>query len=135
MRFVVAALIVLATAGLAYAQQGDAVEGEAQFRKCMACHSAGENAANRVGPVLNDVFGRRAGTYPGFSYSRDMVDAGKKGLIWSPGTVSEWITAPRAMLPGTKMNFVGVRNDEERANIIAYLLTLSPDYVPPKTKK
>lgn len=134
MRLTIAALMVLAIAGVAHAQQGDAVEGEAQFRKCMACHSVGEGAASRIGPVLNDVFGRRAGTYPGFSYSKVMVDAGKKGLIWSPETVSEWITAPRAFLPGTKMAFVGVKDDEERANIIAYLLTLSPDYEPPKSK-
>jgi cytochrome c2 len=133
MRLAVAALMVLAMAAPVRAQ-GDPVAGESQFRKCMSCHSVGEGATIKVGPVLNDLFGRRAGTYPGFSYSKDMVDVGKKGLIWSPGTVSEWITAPRAMLPGTKMNFAGVRNDEERANIIAYLLTLSPDYVPEKTK-
>jgi cytochrome c len=134
MRFSAVALFVLVLTGGAAAQQGDPVEGEAEIRKCLSCPSIGENAANKIGPVLNGVFGRQAGTYPGFNYSQDVIDAGKKGLIWSPGTVSEWITAPKAMLPGTKMNFAGVRNDQERADIIAYLLTLSPDYQPAKTK-
>jgi cytochrome c len=133
MRLAIAALMGLAMVGFAHAQ-GDPVEGETRIRKCLSCHSIGETAANKLGPVLNGVFGRKAGTYPGFNYSREVVDAGKKGLIWSPGTVSEWITAPKSMIPGTKMNFAGVRDDQERADIIAYLLTLSPDYVPAKTK-
>jgi cytochrome c len=114
------------------AQEPDLEAGAAEFRKCMPCHSAGEGALNKVGPVLNDVFGRRAGTYPGFSYSAVMTDAGEKGLIWTGGTISDFLAAPRAYLPGTKMTFAGERDGEDRTNLIAYLRTLSPDYVPEK---
>ena len=72
---VAAALAVTLAAGAAYAQ-GDAEAGKNEFKKCMACHTVGEGATNRVGPVLNDVFGRVAGTYEGYKYSKAMVDAG-----------------------------------------------------------
>ena len=97
---VAAALAVTLAAGSAYAQ-GDAEAGKNEFKKCMACHAVGEGATNRVGPVLNDVFGRVAGTYEGYKYSKAMVDAGAAGLIWTPETMAEFLYKPKDFVPGT----------------------------------
>ena len=123
--------ILCLTTGSAVAQETAIEKGEAYFRRCLACHRVGDDAANTVGPVLNDVLGRQAGTYPGYYYSEVMIDAGENGLIWTAQTFSKFIASPRKFLPGNKMTFAGVRNAEDRANLIAYLRTLSPGYVPP----
>jgi len=114
----------------AAAQEADVSEGEARFRVCTACHSVGEDAANRLGPVLNGVFGRRAGTYAGFSYSAAMMTAGKEGLIWTPKTLSQYLAAPKKLVPGNKMAFIGLKDEIDRVNVIAYLQTFSPEYSP-----
>jgi cytochrome c len=126
---VAAALAVTLAAGSAYAQ-GDADAGKNEFKKCMACHTVGEGATNRVGPVLNDVFGRVAGTYEGYKYSKAMVDAGAAGLIWTPETMAQFLHKPKDFVPGTKMTFAGIADETAIRNIEAYLLTLSPNYVP-----
>ncbi len=124
-----AALAVTFAAGSALAQ-GDAEQGKTEFKKCMACHAAGEGATNRVGPVLNDVFGRVAGTYEGYNYSKAMVDKGAAGLVWEHDTLSEFLHKPRDFVPGTKMTFAGISDQAAIDNLLAYLLTFSPDYVP-----
>jgi cytochrome c len=131
MTILVASLFVLG-AGSAVAQeaQGDAAAGETVFKKCAVCHSVGEGATNKVGPILNDLFGRTAGTEEGFKYSQAMIDAGKNGLVWTPETFGEFIHDPKAKVPGTKMAFPGLKADADVANVTAYLLTLSPDYKP-----
>jgi cytochrome c2 len=127
--FVIAILGLAAASALA---QETAIErGEAEFRKCLACHKVGEGAFNTIGPVLNDVLGRQAGTFPNFIYSQVMVDAGEAGLVWTADTMSMFLAAPRKFLPGNKMTFAGMRNAQDRSNLIAYLRTLSPGYVPP----
>jgi cytochrome c len=125
------ALLLVAAAGPALAA-GDPVAGEAVFKKCVACHSIGEGATNRVGPELNAVLGRTAGSLEGFNYSRGLSDAGAAGLIWTPETLVPWLQKPRDFVPGTKMQFVGIPNPTDIGNVIAYLATFSPDYVPPE---
>jgi cytochrome c2 len=83
-----------------------------------------------MGPHLNGVVGQQAGTQEGFNYSRAMIAAGEEGLVWTPETLAPFIRKPREFVPGTKMVFAGVPEDEAIADIIAYLLTFSPDYVP-----
>jgi cytochrome c2 len=109
----------------------DLAAGEASFRKCTACHGVGESATNRMGPILNNLFGRTAGTQEGYSYSRAMVAAGEAGLVWTPQTMTSFLHGPRAFIPGNKMSFVGIKSDEEVANVVAYLMTFSPDYKAP----
>ncbi len=112
--------------------EGDAAAGENVFRKCQSCHKVGEDAKNGAGPVLNDVIGRVAGTYGGFRYGDDMVAAGAAGLVWDEENVQEYITDPRAFLRAyldnprarAKMSFK-LRKEEDRANVAAYLATLS----------
>jgi cytochrome c2 len=124
---IVAALSVL-LAGSANAA-GDAAAGQDVFKKCAACHAAGEGAKNRVGPVLNDLFGRVAGTYPNYKYSQAMIDAGAAGLTWTPDTFGPYIHKPKDVVPGTKMTFGGLPDQTDIDNLTAYLLTLSPNYV------
>lgn len=124
------AMLCLATSD-AIAQETAIEEGEAFFRRCLPCHQVGEGAANTLGPVLNDVLGRQAGTYPGYSYSQAMVDAGQGGLTWTADSLNAFLASPRKFLPGNKMTFAGARDAEDRVNVIAYLRSLSPDYVPP----
>jgi cytochrome c len=92
--------------------------GEAVFkRNCSICHSV-EPGKNKIGPSLAGVVGRKAGSVPGYSYS----DANKKsGLTWDEATLDKYLTDPRAVVPGTKMLFAGLKNPADRKAVIAYL--------------
>jgi cytochrome c len=92
--------------------------GAIVFKKCMACHQLGPSARNGVGPVLNGVVGRSAGTYPGYQYSRAMKNS---GLVWDEETLRRYLHAPRELVPGTKMSFVGLKKDQEIVDVIAHL--------------
>jgi cytochrome c2 len=125
----VGALMLSAAAQPSFAA-GNPVAGEAVFKKCVACHAIGEGAGNRIGPELNAVLGRPAASVEGFNYSKALVDAAAGGLIWTPETLVPWLQKPKDFLPGTKMTFAGLANPADIDNIIAYLATFSPDYVP-----
>ena len=97
---------------------GDVVNGKAKFTQCAACHTTVQGGPNMTGPNLYGVFGRKAGTQPGFAYS----DAAKQAAItWDAAHIDTWITDPRGMLPGTKMSFVGLKDPKDRTDLIAYL--------------
>jgi cytochrome c len=100
-------------------------EGEAAFRQCSACHQVGEDASHRVGPILNDLFGRTAGSIEDFRYSDVMVEAGEEGLVWTPQTLHDFLADPRGYLRGTKMSFSGYRDEADIAAVTAYLQTFS----------
>ncbi|MCM2400507.1 cytochrome c family protein [Rhizobium sp. S153] len=102
---------------------GDAGAGEKVFRKCQACHAVGPGAVSKTGPLLTGVVGRPAGSIADYSYSSGMTKAAGEGLVWAPEKISEFLTNPKAFLPGTKMAFAGIRKDQERADLIAYLST------------
>ena len=98
----------------------DAAAGEKVFLKCKVCHQIGPTAKNSVGPALNGIVGRKAGTFPNFNYS----DANKNsGLTWDEATLTEYLKNPKAKVPGTKMTFPGLPADADIANVIAYLKT------------
>ncbi len=118
-----AAFLVLAATS---AQAQDAAAGEKVFKKCMACHAVGDGAANKVGPVLNGVIGRTAGTAADFNYSQGMKDAGAGGLVWNDETLGKYLENPKAFIKGNKMAFAGLKKEDERANVIAFLKTHSP---------
>ena len=103
---------------------GDPAAGEKAFKICKTCHQIGEGAKNFVGPELNGVVGRKAGTVPGYSYS----DANKNsGLVWDEATLTKYLHNPREVVPGTKMAFPGLKSDEDVANVIAYLEQFDAD--------
>ena len=113
---IMASLALAATIGVAQAQ--DLAAGEQSFRKCLACHSVGPDAKNKVGPVLNGLDGRTSGTIEGYSYS----EANKKAHItWNKDSFADYIKNPKAKVPGTKMAFAGIRNEKEIASLWAYL--------------
>jgi len=115
-RYVFVALFM--AAGLAPASAQDAAAGEKVFALCKACHQVGDNAKNAVGPVLNGLFGRKAGSVDSYSYS----EANKKsGITWDEATFSEYIKDPKAKVPGTKMAFAGVKDEQKIKDLIAYL--------------
>jgi cytochrome c len=97
----------------------DLVKGQQQFARCASCHAAGPGAPNRTGPSLHGVFEREAGTAKDFAYS-DAFE--KAGFHWDPAKLDEYLTNPRVMLPGNRMAFVGLKDAEDRKNLIAYLL-------------
>lgn len=103
---------------------GDPDAGKNVFKKCHACHNVGEGAKNAVGPELNGIVGRKAGTAEGYNYS----DANKgSGITWDVATLDVYLKDPKAKVPGTKMAFPGLPNDNDRANVIAYLGTFGAD--------
>ncbi|MER8594051.1 MULTISPECIES: cytochrome c family protein [unclassified Mesorhizobium] len=118
------AAVSVATFVTTQSQAQDAAAGEKVFAKCKVCHVADKDQ-NKVGPSLNGVIGRTAGTHPGFSYSKAMTEAGKSGVKWDEATLTTYLRDPRAMVKGTKMAFVGLKKDEDIANVIAYLKQFS----------
>jgi cytochrome c len=111
-------MLSLTVAGAASAQ--DAANGEKIYKKCAACHVVAD-AKNKVGPSLQGVFGRTAGTVEGFKYSEAMIQHGKDGLVWNAETISEYLADPKGFIPKNKMAFPGLKKPEERADVIAYL--------------
>lgn len=119
----VAGAAALALTSVARAD-GDPAAGEQSFKKCLPCHAIGPGAKNKVGPQLNGLDGRKAGTAADYSYS----DANKNsGLTWNEENFEKYITDPRAMIAGTKMIFPGIKSDKERDNLWAYLKQFGPD--------
>ncbi len=107
------------TAGAARAD-GDPALGKTAFNKCAACHSIKEGE-NKIGPSLHGVVGRPSHSIEGFNYSEAMK---AYNVTWDPATLDHYLTDPRGVVAGTKMIFVGLKKDDERANVIAYLETL-----------
>lgn len=122
----VAVLVLAAFASPALAE-GDADAGKKVFNKCKACHAVGDGAKHRVGPHLNDVFGRTAGTADGYKYSKAMIAAGEGGLVWDDATMAEYLANPKAMIKGTKMAFAGLKKDADVANVSAYLKSFAAE--------
>jgi len=119
--------LLVSLASIAAAQGAraqDAAAGENSFKKCLACHSIGEGAKNKVGPVLNGLDGRKSGTVEGFSYS----DANKgSGITWNKDQFLDYIKDPKAKIPGTKMVFAGIKNEKEANDLWAYLSQFDKD--------
>lgn len=108
----------LATPARAADAIGNPQQGKHDFAVCAACHQVGPHAKNGVGPVLNGVVGRKAGTYPGYSYSPANKNS---GLTWSVAELQKYLANPQKVVPGTKMPFAGLHDKKKVDNIIAYL--------------
>ncbi len=111
-----AAPLLLALPALA---DGDAAAGQKVYTtKCKVCHTVDASGKNGVGPGLNGVFGRKAGSKEGFVYSPAMA---AYGVTWDADKIKTYVTDPKAAVPGNKMAFVGIKNPEELENLLAYL--------------
>lgn len=107
----------LALSGGVALADGDPEDGEKVFNKCRACHTADE-AQNKVGPHLVGLFGRQAGSVEDFRYSPAMKES---GITWNEETLAAYLADPRGYVKGNRMAFVGLRDEEEIADLIAYL--------------
>jgi cytochrome c len=120
--WLVASAIIVALAASAQAQ--DVAAGEKDFVVCRACHQIGPNAKIAVGPVLNGIVGRKAGTYPGYTYSSANKES---GIVWTPEELDKYLTNPQKVVPHTKMIFPGLKDDQKRKDVIAYLEQFNED--------
>lgn len=117
-KWMMAAATLVALPAVAAAQDADA--GKSVFGKCRACHTVGEGARNMVGPQLNGIVGRKAATVEGFNYSEPMKNFGK---VWDDETLDAYLADPKGNIPGNKMVFVGIKDETDRKNLIAFLKT------------
>lgn len=98
----------------------DLERGKMMYLQCRACHTLEQGGANKVGPNLHGMFGSQAGFAAGFAYSEPMKNS---DVVWSPETLDPWLLRPSSFIPGSRMVYVGIKNPQDRANLIAYLLT------------
>ncbi len=112
-----AAAVLAAYSGSALAE-GDAAKGEKVFKKCATCHNIAAGEGNKVGPNLHGIIGRLAGTVEGFNYSDAMKNS---GITWTEDELEKYLADPKAIVPGTKMTFPGLKKEDDIENVIAYI--------------
>jgi cytochrome c len=101
-------------------QGADLSNGEAKFVVCRACHTTSQGGEDMTGPNLWGIFGRKAGSEPGFTYSDGLKNA---GWTWDAARIDNWIANPRGVLPDTKMTFIGIQDANDRRDVVAFLKT------------
>ena len=106
------------------AQAQDAEAGQRVFNQCRACHQVGEGAKNLVGPAMNGLFGRKSGTVEGYSYSEANKNS---GITWDEAVFADYIKDPKARIPGTKMIYAGLKNEQQVKDLTAYLKQFGAD--------
>ncbi len=148
-KLILAAFVFGGFSSAAMAQDaGDAAKGENVFKRCQACHMVGEGAQNRVGPVLNEVIGREAGTIEGFNYSPLNKSAGEAGLVWTADLIVEYLADPNKFLKdflteagkadqarGTTRMAFRLPKEDERRDVVAYLQQFSPESEEPAAEE
>jgi cytochrome c len=132
------ALVAVSLLSIDYAAAQDVTKGEQIFKQCSLCHRIGDGAKNLIGPVLNNVIGRQAGTYEGFNYSPLMKAAGQNGLVWSEDLVVQYIADPNAFLKkyltdkgkpelatGNAYMTFKLIDEQQRKDVVSYEATFS----------
>lgn len=127
MKFLAAVLatFVVAAPVAAMAADGDVKKGKKVFRKCKACHVV-KKEKNRVGPHLVGIIGRKAGAVEDFKYSAALKTKAGEGLEWTDENFLAFVTKPKEFLPGTKMAYPGLKKEDQRVDLLAYLKSLAP---------
>ncbi len=119
------AVSLVTLAGAANAADGNPTDGEEVFKKCRACHEVGPDAKNKLGPILNGIVGRKAGTIEGFNYSPANKKAGEEGWVWEEARLLKYLENPREAMPGNRMAFAGLADEQDRKDVLAYLKKFS----------
>ena len=101
---------------------GDIANGQTKFGQCRACHTPEQGGPNMTGPNLWGVFGRKAGSLDGFNYSDGLKNS---GIVWDAAKIDQWIADPRAVVPDTRMSFLGLKDPKDRVDVVAYLKTVT----------
>ena len=119
-----------ALSGAAFAEEnataiGDPERGAKMFKRCQSCHQVGQGGKHKVGPHLNGIFFRPAAAFDDYKYSKGMYAAREAGLVWDVDGLSNFLEAPKATVPGTKMSFRGMKKEQDRNDLLAYLRTFS----------
>ena len=125
--FLAVAALIAAIVNFAMLQKAaaqDVEKGQRSFNKCLPCHAVGPGAETKVGPELNGLDGRHAGTAANFNYSNANKNS---GLVWDEATSKDYIRSPQAKIPGTKMTFAGISNPQEIDDLWAYLKQFDAD--------
>ncbi|CAN7209053.1 cytochrome c family protein [Pseudoduganella sp. LjRoot289] len=120
MRKYVLLVLVLVPPGLALSAPGDAAAGKRAFARCASCHQVGPAARGAFGPQLNGIVGRRAGATADYSYSPAMKQS---GIVWTEQTLAAFLKSPKEVVPGNQMRFWGIGDEQQIANLVAYLRT------------
>ena len=121
MRQLLYAIAIVGLSSTAAMAEGDPAKGEKVFRKCKACHAV-EEGKNKVGPSLYAIVGRDAGSVDGFKYSDAMMES---GLVWDAANIDGYLADPKGFIPKNKMAFAGLKKEQDRADVIAYLESLN----------
>jgi cytochrome c len=123
LKTILTAAAALAIATGAAKASGDAANGEKVFKKCAACHMIGDGAKNRVGPILTGIVGRAIASVDDFKYSDAFLTKKSEGFVWSNENLHDYLENPRKYIPKNKMSFAGLKKEDERDDVIAYLET------------
>jgi cytochrome c len=118
------AALAIAPAAARAGDKADPAAGAKTFAACSICHRVGEGAENVVGPELNGIVGRKAGSVPSFAYSEAMKAS---GITWTEDLLLTFIAAPRKTVPGTRMTYAGMQDEAAARNLVAYLASFRPD--------
>lgn len=127
MRLLLASILCLAAATGPALADPDVAKGENSFKKCMACHAIGPDAKVKVGPPLNGIVGAKWAHFEGYAYSQDIKDGAAAGKVWDEATLDNYITNPKVLAPKGKMPFAGIKNEDERKDLIAFLAQFNAD--------
>ncbi|MEP9355465.1 cytochrome c family protein [Xanthobacter sp. KR7-65] len=119
--------LLLGVAAAPAQAEPDIAKGETSFKKCMACHAIGPDAKAKVGPPLNGIVGAKWAHFEGYAYSQDIKDGAAAGKVWDEATLDGYLTNPKVLAPKGKMAFAGIRSEDERKDLIAFLAQFKAD--------